>query len=276
MPALNSYKIPSSVNPSLKNNGLYWLGVAVGATSTNEDQTIIRSSLGRGPLQRLHLKANRNISINVNSIVAKTVNQIEGAIIEDFNAFEYYRSLVSEHGIIRTQENKPVLTSFNIDFSPNSPITCNFLNTIINPTTEMLDLISEIEEAEGAGDGTQVEVYANEELGLVSGGIFFNGVSSVNISMNPQLIPLERPGGIYGYYYGQPFAAEMNVTMYEKEFETYSSLFMDVNNLQDITIGPFTIHKTKMTSYNPSVQAGAYKQISISLLGKNVSYNAGE
>lgn len=275
MPAINSPLILSKINTNLFNSGLYWIGVPVGANSSNVDPSPIRSSIGKGPGQRLHFKTYKEILLDVDTIIAKSVNTISGAKANYFNAFEYFTSLVDDSGIFRATENKPILSSFSISMAPNQPIAGVFSNIIMNPSSDALDLIEVMSEAEGRGSGTEVVVFANEELPVMSSSQFFPGVYDVSLTMSPELIELSRPGGVYGYYFGQPFSVDLRVSTYENYFESFREFFEDVSILRDINIGPFTVSKCKLRRYTSNVSTGTYKKIDINFAGKNIIYNPG-
>lgn len=276
MAAIPGSLILQSVNSTLANNGLHWIGVPTGANNPTESRSEVLSSIGKGPLARIHFKKFHGVGMTVNTIIPKVVSagELLGSKLGDFDLFEYYKDLLDPNSyIILSEPNKAVLRQFNIRFSPNAAITGSFTSEILEPSDVIQDLITELSAPEGYGDGTQLSVYTNVELPVMFGGQFFPGVSAAEINASVELQPIKTIGGIYGYIIGQPFQVDVSIETYEKHFTEYQEFFNDVNSLKDMTIGPFTVSKAKMVSHSSAVDAGSYKRINVQLKGKNILFH---
>lgn len=275
MSAVSGSHILQEINTTLANNGLHWIGVPVGVSNPTDSRSEILSSIGKGPLARIHFKKFHNVSMSVNTIIPKTVaaHELSGAKLENFDLFEYYKNQLDPNSyVILSQSNRAILRQFNIRFVPNAPITGSFTSEILEPSDTIQDLITEINTPEGEGNGTQLEVYKNLELSVLFGGQFFRGVNAAEISASVELQPIKTIGGIYGYIIGQPFQVDVSIETYEKHFAEYQEFFNDVNELKDMKIGPFTVTRVKMMSHSTSVDAGSYKKINVQLKGKNITF----
>lgn len=279
MPARSGARSKSSINSTLVDNGLFWIGVATAAEQTTTDQTEVRSGIGLGPRQRVHLKRNLDVGLTITSLIPKTVDPT-AILLEHkaptFDHFQYYLSVLDPASqILLRQDNKAIMTSYSVNISANTPITGIFNHTIFQPDRIIRDQIEEYGSPEEVptGLGTEITTFSDEDLPVMVNGQFFPGVTNVYIRGATELRPLNSPGGIYGYYYGKPFGIEASFTTYEKDFEENQQFFSDVSFLKDITIGPFTLTKAKMVSHSPSVSAGNYKQVTASFLATNFQYN---
>lgn len=279
MPALSSAQIRSNINSTLVQNGLFWIGVSIGAEQNTSNPGQIGSGLGLGPLQRIHFKKKLDVALTVSSLIPSYVDPTATDLVfnnTSFDNFEYYKSLLDPTTqILIRQDNKVVMTGYNISIPANGVITGSFNHVVFAASQTIEDYLEEYNSILDIpnGKGNEVSVYRDEELPVMAGGQFFPGVTSVNISSSLELKPLQSPGGIYGYYYPQPLGFDVNITTYEKHFELYQDLFRDVQNLRDIVVGPFTIEKAKMTSYSPGVNVGAYKQMNVNLRALNLKYS---
>ena len=276
MAAITGARILQEVNATLAGNGLHWIGVPVAATNPTESRSEVLSSIGKGPLARIHFKKFHGVGMTVNTIIPRVVaaGELSGTKLGDFDLFEYYKDQLDPNSyIILSEPNKAVLRQFSVRFSPNAAITGSFTSEILEPSDVIEDLITEINTPEGEGDGTQLEVYTNVELPVMFGGQFFPGVNAAEISASVELQPIKSIGGTYGYIIGQPFQVDVSIDTYEKHFTQYQEFFNDVNALKDMTIGPFTVTKAKMTGHSSSVDAGSYKRINVQLKGKNITFH---
>lgn len=278
MSARSGAHVLSTINSTLISNGLTWIGVATGVSLNNTNPSRIESGIGSGPRERIHLKRDLIVEMNVSSLIPKSVSESAESLDfmqPTFDNYQYYYGLLDPASqILLHQPNKAIMTAYSVNLSPGDAIRGTFSHNILQPDDTIKDLIEEYETAAEipTGTGSEVQVFDNGELPVIFNEQFFPGCFNVGISSSAQLNALVSPGGIYGYYYGKPFGVTVNITTYEKDFEVYQQFFSDVNNLADMRVGPFTVENVKMQTHVPSVEADGFKRVTVELLGTNFKY----